>query len=306
MAGTAPDRGAPSLTTASSWHVRGRAIALDRPFVLGILNVTPDSFSDGGDFFSIDAARAHADRLVNDGADGIDIGGESTRPGAVPVPIEDELARVIPVIHAVRERFPAVVISVDTVKSEVARAAIDAGADAINDVSGGRLDGRMAAVCAELGAGLVLMHSRGTVAEMASFAHATYGEDVAADIAAELSLRIADARAAGVEAHRIVVDPGIGFAKRTEHSLAALAGLPRLVALGFPVMVGVSRKRVIGQITGVDEPTKRVMGTVGVNVAALARGAQLFRVHDVREHRQALDAGWAVLRQPAVTPGNRA
>lgn len=287
----------------SSWRVRGRVVSLERPLVLGILNVTPDSFSDGGDFFSADAALRHAERLVAEGADGVDIGGESTRPGARPIALEEELGRVLPVLRALRERFPDLLLSVDTVKSDVARAALDEGADAINDVSGGRLDGRMASVCAELGAGLVLMHSRGSVAEMASYAHASYGEDVAAEIAAELSMRIADARAAGVEAMRIVVDPGIGFAKRTEHSLAALAGLPTLAALGFPVMVGVSRKRVIGQITGVDEPTKRVMGTVGANVAALARGAMLFRVHDVRENRQALDAAWAVFRA-STTPGS--
>jgi dihydropteroate synthase len=305
MAGERPDRGAPGLTMTSSWRVRDRVVSLQRPVVLGILNVTPDSFSDGGDFFSTDAALRHAERLVAEGADGVDIGGESTRPGARPVTLDEELGRVLPVVRAARERFPDLLLSVDTVKSDVARAVLEEGADAINDVSGGRLDGRLASVCAELGAGIVLMHSRGTVAEMASYAHASYGEDVAADIAAELSMRIADARAAGVDAMRIVVDPGIGFAKRTEHSIAALAGLPTLVALGFPVMVGVSRKRVIGQITGVDEPRERVMGTVGANVAALGRGAMLFRVHDVRENRQALDAAWAVFRAAARRGGGQ-
>jgi dihydropteroate synthase len=162
----------------------------------------------------------------------------------------------------------------------------------------------MAAVCAAAGAGLILMHSRGTVAEMASFAHAHYAEGVVAEVVTELAGCAASARDAGVEAENIVLDPGIGFSKRSDHSLAVLAGVPALTALGYPVMIGVSRKRVIGEITGVSEPKERTMGTVGVNVVALASGARLFRVHDVRENRQALDAAWAVLRAGASPAAN--
>jgi dihydropteroate synthase len=292
------------LATAPAWRVRERLVPIDRPVLIGIINVTPDSFSDGGDFVSPDAALREAERLLEAGADLLDIGGESTRPGAEPVSLAEELRRTIPVVRAARSRFPETLISVDTVKSDVARAALDEGVHAINDVSATRLDARMAAVCAAAGAGLILMHSRGTVAEMASFSHAHYAAGVAAEIANELAVCAASARDAGVESECIVLDPGIGFSKRSEHSMAALAGVPALAALGYPVMVGVSRKRLIGEITGVSEPKERTMGTVGVNVVALASGARLFRVHDVRENRQALDAAWAVLRAGASPAAN--
>jgi dihydropteroate synthase len=287
--------GAHSLTTAPVWRVRHRAVTLDRPTIMGVLNITPDSFSDGGDFFLPGAAERAAERMLAEGADLLDVGGESTRPGADPVRADDEIRRVLPVIRALRDAFPEALLSVDTVKADVARAALEAGADIVNDVSAHRLDPRMAGVCAEFDAGAILMHSRGTVADMASYTLARYGERVVGEIASELAAQASAARRAGVEAACIVLDPGIGFSKRSEASLAALAGLPELAALGYPVMVGVSRKRLIGEITGVSEPKERVMGTVGVNVAALMRGARLFRVHDVRQHRQALDAAWAVL-----------
>jgi dihydropteroate synthase len=296
MPGEAAGGAAHSLTTAPVWRVRGRIVSLERPIVMGVLNITPDSFSDGGDFFSTAAALRGAEQMLAGGADILDVGGESTRPGSAPVPEDEELRRVLPVLESLRDRFPDTILSVDTVKSAVARAALEAGAHIVNDVSATRLDARMASVCADLGAGLILMHSRGTVAEMASYELAQYGEDVVGEIVSELGERAAIARAAGVEAACIVLDPGIGFSKRGGDSLAALAGLPALAALGYSVMVGVSRKRVIGEITGVSEPKERVMGTVGVHVAALMRGARMFRVHDVREHRQALDAAWAVLR----------
>ena len=296
MPGEAAGGAAHSLTTAPVWRVRSRIVSLERPIVVGVLNITPDSFSDGGDFFSPAAALLGAEQMLADGADVLDIGGESTRPGSAGVAEDEELRRVLPVIEALRERFPEAILSVDTVKSAVAGAALEAGAHIVNDVSATRLDARMAAVCAQHGAGLILMHSRGAVADMASYELARYGADVVGEIASELEERTSAARAAGVEAACIVLDPGIGFSKRSGDSLAAVAGLPALAALGYPVMVGVSRKRVIGEITGVSEPKERVMGTVGVHVAALMRGARLFRVHDVREHRQALDAAWAVLR----------
>jgi dihydropteroate synthase len=277
------------------WHLASRAVAVDRPVVVGIVNVTPDSFSDGGRLRNPDEALAHAQRLVRDGADVLDLGGESTRPHAVPVDAAEERRRVVPVVRRLRAELPEVPISIDTVKAEVAEAALDAGAEIVNDVSGFRLDPRMAQICADARCGVILMHSRGGVGDMASFAHAGYGGDVVAEVVAELRAAVAAAEAAGVARERIVVDPGVGFAKRGEHSLAVLGGLPALAALGHPVLVGVSRKRFIGEITGVSEAAERVNGTTGANVAALALGARLFRVHDVRPARQALDVAWAVL-----------
>ncbi|HEX6964377.1 MAG TPA: dihydropteroate synthase [Gemmatimonadaceae bacterium] len=278
-----------------SWQVRGRVLALDRPRILGILNVTPDSFSDGGKFFSSELAVEHAARMLDEGADILDIGGESTRPqGAVPVEAEEELRRVLPVVRALRARYPACYLSVDTVKSTVAEAVLAEGADIINDVSAVRLDPRMAAVCAATGAGVILMHSRGGVHDMATYTHASYGEDVIGDVIAELRQAAERAERAGVSHEAIALDPGIGFSKRTEHSLAVLARLERLTAIGYPVVVGVSRKRIVGELSGVNEPAARVDGTTGANVMALAAGARLFRVHDVLAARRALDVAWAI------------
>ncbi|HET6701089.1 MAG TPA: dihydropteroate synthase [Gemmatimonadaceae bacterium] len=278
-------------------HSHG-SIALDRPIVMGILNVTPDSFSDGGRFFSVEHAVARADTLRAEGADVIDVGGESTRPqGATPVDAAEECRRVLPVIAEIRRRFPDAVISVDTVKAEVAEAALAAGAAIVNDVSAFRLDERMADVCARASAGVVLMHSRGGVSDMATFAHAEYGADVAGEVLAELVPRAGAAELAGVRHDAIALDPGIGFSKRSEHSLAVLADLPRLVDAGYPVMVGVSRKRFVGEITGVGTAAERVHGTTGANVMALALGARIFRVHDVAAARHALDVGWAILQR---------
>ncbi|HEU4563436.1 MAG TPA: dihydropteroate synthase [Gemmatimonadaceae bacterium] len=280
-----------------AWRARGRLLALDRPRILGILNVTPDSFSDGGLFFPADAALARAERLLEEGADIIDIGGESTRPqGAEPVSAAEERRRVVPVVRELRRRWPEAWLSVDTVKAEVAAAALGEGADIINDVAALRLDDRLGELCARTGAGVILMHSRGTVSDMGTYRHAAYGERPVAEILAELRARVDVALAAGIAPESIAVDPGIGFAKRGEHSLALLAALPRLAAWGHPVVVGVSRKRFIGEITGVKTPSERVMGTVGANVVALTRGARLFRVHDVRPSREALDVAWAILR----------
>jgi dihydropteroate synthase len=281
----------------SVWAHSHGSIPLDRPVVMGILNVTPDSFSDGGRFFSVDEALARAESLIAEGADIIDVGGESTRPqGAVPVDAAEESRRVLPVVAGVRRRFPESVLSVDTVKAEVAERALGEGAAIVNDVSGFRLDERMAQVCARARAGVVLMHSRGGVSDMATFAHATYGDDVVGEVLAELLPRASAAEEAGVPREAIVLDPGIGFAKRSEHSLAVLAELPRIVDADYPVMVGVSRKRFLGEITGVRDPAERVHGTTGANVMALALGARIFRVHEVAAARQALDVAWAILQ----------
>jgi dihydropteroate synthase len=284
------------LPHGGRWRVRGRELALDRPIVVGILNVTPDSFSDGGRFEDTDDAVAQGMRMIAEGADVIDIGGESTRPqGARPVSAADERARVLPVVRELAKRAPDVVLSIDTVKGDVAEAALDAGAHVVNDVSGFRLDRRMAQICATTKCGVVLMHSRGGVSEMGTYEFAAYQGDVVEAIRGELGSSLVVAREAGLDDEAIVLDPGIGFAKKSEHSLAALAGLPRLTTMGYPVLVGVSRKRFIGELTGEREASERVFGTTGANVAALMLGAKLFRVHDVRAARHALDVSAAVL-----------
>jgi len=277
------------------WHHATGTLSLDKPRIFGIVNVTPDSFSDGGRLTSVDDARRHIDQLLADGADAIDIGGESTRPqGARPVSVDEELGRVVPVVVAAVADHPGVPISIDTVKAPVAAECLAAGAAIVNDVSAFRLDPDLARVCASANAGVVLMHSRGDVADMATFAHAVYGDDPLGEIVTELAASIDGATAARIPRERIVLDPGIGFSKTSVHSLAALRELPRLAALGFPIMVGVSRKRFIGELTRVSTPADRIAGTVGANVAALERGARLFRVHDVRPNREALDVAWAI------------
>jgi dihydropteroate synthase len=283
-----------------------------RPTIFGILNVTPDSFSDGGNFFSTEAAIAQAGRMISEGADAIDVGGESTRPGAQSIPAREELKRVLPAIRAIRSRWSDVAISIDTVKAEVASAALAEGASIVNDASGMSLDPEMPRVCAEAGCSVVLMHSRGSVADMASYDNAVYGSDPVGEILSELEESIHTAQRAGIHPGRIAVDPGIGFSKRTEHSLAALVELPRIVALGYPVFVGASRKRVIAELIrhtagagrasadGTSLAVQQVsnedrdMATVGVNIVAFFAGARIFRVHSVRANRLALDAAWAL------------
>jgi dihydropteroate synthase len=263
--------------------------------VVGIVNVTPDSFSDGGDFFSPETAVAHGRQLVADGADILDVGGESTRPKATPVLVSEEIRRVVPVIRGLRAALPDIPLSIDTVKAPVAEAAIAIGAAIVNDVSGLRLDPDMGRLCAASDVGVVLMHSRGTVADMASYAHADY-RDVTGEVVAELRSRVSAARDSGIAERSVVLDPGIGFSKRTEHSIRLLADLPQVVALGLPVLVGVSRKRFIGEITGVTTAADREEGTMAANVVALTLGATLFRVHDVRAARRSLDVAWEILR----------
>jgi dihydropteroate synthase len=277
------------------WQVRGRALSLDRPIVMGIVNVTPDSFSDGGEFLSPDAAVAHGARLLAEGADILDVGGQSTRPqGAEAVSTDEELRRVLPVISALVTARPEALLSVDTVNADVAAAVIDAGARIVNDVSGLRLDPAMAAVCAAMEVGVVVMHSRGGVSDMATYEHADYGNDFLTTMLDELRQRVREVESAGVAPENIALDPGIGFAKRPEHSLRALACLPRLVDWGYPVLVGASRKRFIGQLTGETRPANRVFGSVGAAVAAYERGASIVRVHDVAATRAALDVAAAI------------
>jgi dihydropteroate synthase len=279
-----------------TWRVRGRTLSTERPLVMGIVNVTPDSFSDGGALRSVDDAVAHAETQLAEGADILDVGGESTRPRAEGVDADEEVRRTVPVVRELARRFPDVPLSIDTVKSAVARAAIDAGAHIVNDVSGLRLDTAMARTCAECGVGVVLMHSRGSVQEMASYAHADYEGDPMDDVLDELRERVALGLAQGIDVESIAVDPGIGFSKRSEHSLRVLASLERLAAWGYPVVVGASRKRFVGELSGVREPAARVHGSVGAAIAAFERGARVLRVHDVAATRQALNVVDALRR----------
>jgi dihydropteroate synthase len=279
--------------TPTVWMTASGPIQVDRPVIFGILNVTPDSFSDGGRFISPEAALAQADQLLTDGAHVLDIGGESTRPGNEPVGIEVELGRVLPVVQALVRRHPGVPVSVDTVKSEVARAVLDAGAAIINDVSGFRLDPAMATVAAGGGAGVVLMHSRGTVATMARLDHAEYSPDVVSEVGGELASALDGALTGGVAAERIVLDPGFGFAKTSEQNLLLLDQLAALRSLGRPILVGPSRKRFLGSVTG-REVGERDPATAAACVLAWERGARLFRVHNVGQTRDALAVAVAV------------
>jgi dihydropteroate synthase len=278
----------------AGWLTARGTIVIERPLVVGILNITPDSFWSGGRHHDVEAAVRHAETLLSDGADILDVGGESTRPGARPVSVSEETARVVPVIAEIVSRWPHVPISVDTVKAEVARAAFDAGVWIANDVSGLRLDPEMASTVASARAGIILMHSRGGVEQMARYDLAQYGNDPVGEMVAELDATAHRARAAGIPREAIVIDPGLGFSKRTEHSVAAITGLHRFVALGYPVLVGPSRKRFVGELTGGAQPEDRLEGTIAACIAAYERGARLFRVHDVRAARRALDVAFAI------------
>jgi dihydropteroate synthase len=258
----------------------GRALDLGaRTLVMGIVNVTPDSFADGGTRFDPDRAIADAAQMVADGADILDIGGESTRPGADAVPADEEWRRVGPVLEGLRGRV-AVPLSIDTYKADVARRALDAGAVIVNDISALAYDPQLAGVVARRRAAIVLMHTRGRPREM--YAEAVY-RDVAAEIAADLAARVRVAEAAGVARDRIILDPGFGFAKRAEHSLDALAGLPVLAELGLPILSGPSRKSFLKAGLGEVPPAGRLWGTAAAVTASVLLGAHIVRVHDVPE-----------------------
>jgi len=277
-----------------AWRTAQGEIALDRPILVGILNVTPDSFSDGGRYAGLDEARAQADRLVREGAAIVDVGGESTRPGRdEAVPEAEELRRVVPVVEAIRRDLPEAVVSVDTVKAGVARAAVDAGAAILNDVTALRHDPELAAIAASAGAGVVLMHSRGTLLEIASYAHAEYGGDPVPAVLTELAAAMERATAHGVRADAIVVDPGLGFSKTPEQNMLVCDRLAALLSLGRPVLVGPSRKRFVGTITGLDA-AERDRASATVCALAWERGARLFRVHDVAAAREALAVAQAI------------
>ncbi len=260
-------------------------LALDRPRLMGILNVTPDSFSDGGQFLAPEAAVAQGRLMAGAGAEIIDIGGESTRPGAAEVPVPDEIARTAPVIAALREGGISTAISIDTRKAPVAQAALAAGADIVNDVSAFGWDAAMAGVVAASDAPVCLMHAQGTPQTMQL--DPQY-DDVLLDVYDYLAERIAVAEAAGIARGRIMVDPGIGFGKTLAHNLTLIRGLALFHSLGCPILLGVSRKKFIGTIGGEVDAARRAPGSVALALAGVAQGAQVIRVHDVWETRQAL------------------
>lgn len=269
--------------TGPEWHLRDRVIHFDtRPLVMGIVNVTPDSFSDGGKFFDPSSAIAHALQLISDGADILDVGGESTRPGAAPVSVEDELRRVVPVV-AELAKLTSVPLSVDTMKADVARAALEAGAAIVNDVAGFR-DSAMIEVARDLRAGAVVMHMQG---EPATMQRDPRYDDVVAEVAGYLQERLRVLGESGIPPERVCLDPGIGFGKALEHNLALLANLDAVAGLHRPVCLGVSRKGFIGKLCG-RELAERDPGSLAVGCFAAARGtAHVLRVHDVRGARDA-------------------
>ena len=277
-------------------HLRKQHLELDRPLVMGIVNVTPDSFFDGGQYYDPQRAVAHALRLVAEGADLLDIGAESTRPGALPVDEHEERRRLLPVVTAVA-RAVSVPISVDTSKAEVARAALDAGAVMVNDVTALRGDRAMVDVVAEAGAGLIVMHMQGIPETMQQAPHY---DDVVGDVAQFLAERSRFAMDHGIERDRIVLDPGIGFGKTLTHNLDLLANLHAFTELGFPLLVGPSRKGFIGQLTH-QSVDARAWGTAAVIALAVQQGARILRVHDVGPMRDVVSVADAVARRMRTT-----
>jgi dihydropteroate synthase len=276
----------------------GRSVVLDRPRIMGIVNVTPDSFSDGGQHDQLEAAVAHGLRLVEEGADILDVGGESTRPGAGEVPVEEELRRVLPVIERLARECP-LPISIDTSKPAVMRAALAAGAGLVNDVRALQAQGALEAVAGSRAA-VVLMHMQG---EPRAMQQAPHYEDVVAEVHSFLAQRIFACEMSGIEKRRIAIDPGFGFGKTLEHNLALLRQLARFTELGVPVLAGLSRKAMLGTLTG-REVDARVHGSVAAAVIAAQHGARLIRVHDVAATRDALAVWQAVALQ--VVPAARA
>ena len=258
---------------------------------MGILNITPDSFSDGGRFIALDSAVEQALQLIADGAAALDIGGESTRPGAEPVPLQEELRRVIPVIERLASKID-VPISIDTTKAEVARQAVAAGAEIVNDISGLRFDPAMVDVCRETGAGVICMHIQGTPQTMQR--NPTY-ENVVGEIAAYFQERLAFLEDRGVPRERVLLDPGVGFGKTAEHNLRILSHIAAFHELGRPLLIGHSRKRFLKKLLG-REVDERLAGGIGVSIALAGQGVEMLRVHDVAAHRDALTA-WETIER---------
>jgi dihydropteroate synthase len=267
-----------------------------RTYLMGVLNVTPDSFSDGGDFNTIESAVAQAENMVKSGVDIIDIGGQSTRPGAAEISLAEELDRVVPVVQMLREKadvFGSVPISIDTTRADVASAAVAAGADIINDISGATFDSEMLSTVARLAVPIILMHIRGTPETMQKL---TDYRDLIGEISEFLESRIAAAVAAGIDKSQIVIDPGIGFAKTYSQNLEILRELRKFRILNCPILVGVSRKSFIGQILDRPEAKQRVWGTAAACTGAIANSADILRVHDVREMHDVCQVADAIFR----------
>jgi dihydropteroate synthase len=248
-----------------------------RTYIMGVLNVTPDSFSDGGEFQTVENALQQAMKMIEAGADIIDIGGQSTRPGALEISLEEELARVIPVITAIRQQS-SIPISLDTTRAIVAEKGVAAGADLINDISGGTFDRLLLPTVAKLGVPIILMHLRGNPKTMQSLTHY---DDLVKEIKDFLQDRVREALQWGIARENIIIDPGIGFAKTSEQNIELLRELGRFRDLDLPILIGLSRKRFIGEITGKDDPKERVFGTAAACAIAIAKGADILRVHDV-------------------------
>ncbi|SHE19405.1 dihydropteroate synthase [methanotrophic endosymbiont of Bathymodiolus puteoserpentis (Logatchev)] len=265
---------------------------LTHPLIMGILNVTPDSFSDGGHYADTASAVEQARQMIEQGVDIIDIGGESTRPGAEPVSAEEQIQRVVPVITAIRQELStSIAISIDTTLSAVADAALDTGATLINDISAGLQDKRIFSVAAQRNVPIILMHIKGQPKTMQQ---EPYYEDVVSEVLTHLQARIEQALAAGVKKHNIAIDPGIGFGKRKQDNLDLLAHLDKFVSTGYPVLLGTSRKRFMGSICAVTEPMELVTATAVTTALGVMQGVQMFRVHDVQENKQAADVAWAI------------
>lgn len=263
------------------------------PVLMGILNVTPDSFSDGGEFFGVEPAIAQGEKMLDEGAHMIDLGGESTRPGSDPVSPKEELRRVLPVVRGILESRPETKISIDTYRASTAEAALDAGTQVVNDVTALRGDAKMAGLVAERGCPVVLMHMLG---EPKSMQRDPRYENVVREVRDFLLGTVEYAISVGVREENVILDPGIGFGKTLRHNLELLNGLNVFVELGFPVLVGASRKSFLGKILGSDATGDRLFGTVATNVIAYERGATLFRVHDLRANKEALEVAAAVRR----------
>jgi dihydropteroate synthase len=270
-----------------------------RTYLMGVLNITPDSFSDGGDFYTTSAALAQAQAMVASGVDIIDIGGQSTRPGAEQIGLEEELSRVLSVLRVLQAEV-SVPISVDTTRAAVAEAAVEAGADIVNDISGGTFDSEMLTTVAHLDVPIILMHIRGNPQTMQQL---TDYQDLIGEIYSFLTKQIAAAIAAGIDPEKIIIDPGIGFAKNYEQNLEIFRRLPELRQLNCPILVGASRKSFIGRILNQPDPKARVWGTAAACCAAIFNGADILRVHDVKEMREVSLVADAIFRQlPQISP----
>ena len=272
---------------------------ITKPIIMGILNVTPDSFSDGGKFTHIDTAINRAQKMLKEGVDIIDIGGESTRPGSKPVQKQEQISRVVPIIEAIKKELPpSLLISIDTTSSGVAEAALNVGATIINDISAGQNDPHILTLAAKREVPIILMHMQGTPQNMQEN---PYYNNVISEVTDTLKTRIEAALIVGVKKENIIIDPGIGFGKRKEDNINLLAHLKILVDIGYPVLLGTSRKRFMGNICSVSEPTELVTATAVTTALGVMAGVQLFRVHDVKENRQAADVAWTIKHATSKT-----